>query len=45
VFSRRMWPDFRPGDLAEAVREFRQRQRRFGAVPANSMRAAAGWLD
>ena len=45
VFSRRMWPDFRPGDLAEAVREFRQRQRRFGAVPANPMRVAAGWLD
>ena len=45
VFSRRMWPDFGPGDLAEAVREFRQRQRRFGAVPANPMRVAAGWLD
>jgi undecaprenyl diphosphate synthase len=45
VFSRRMWPEFGPGDLAEAVREFRQRQRRFGAVPANPMRAAAGWLD
>jgi undecaprenyl diphosphate synthase len=44
-FSRRMWPDFDPGDLAGAVREFRQRQRRFGALPANPMRAAAGWLD
>ncbi len=44
-FSRRMWPEFGPADLAEAVREFRRRQRRFGAVPANPMRVAAGWLD
>ena len=33
VFSRRMWPDFDGADLAGAVREFRTRQRRFGAVP------------
>jgi undecaprenyl diphosphate synthase len=45
VFSRRMWPEFGPGDLREAVREFRRRQRRFGAVPVNPMRVAAGWLD
>jgi undecaprenyl diphosphate synthase len=33
VFSRTMWPDFGPADLAAAVRDFRGRQRRFGAVP------------
>jgi undecaprenyl diphosphate synthase len=37
-FTRRMWPEFGPVDLAEAVQEFRNRERRFGAVPA----AAAG---
>jgi undecaprenyl diphosphate synthase len=45
IFCRRMWPEFIPGDLAGAVREFRQRQRRFGALPVNPVRAAAGWLD
>lgn len=37
-FTRRMWPEFAPVDLAEAVQEFRNRERRFGAVPS----AAAG---
>jgi undecaprenyl diphosphate synthase len=37
-FTRRMWPEFGPTDLASAVEEFRARERRFGAVPA----AAAG---
>ncbi len=37
-FTRRMWPDFSPKDLAEAVEEFQSRERRFGTVPA----AAAG---
>ena len=37
-FTRRMWPDFSPKDLAEAVEDFRSRERRFGTVPA----AAAG---
>ena len=37
-FTRRMWPEFSPVDLHEAVEEFRARERRFGAVPA----AAAG---
>ena len=32
-FTRRMWPEFAPADLAEAVEEFRARERRFGAVP------------
>ena len=38
LFTRRMWPDFSPKDLAEAVDEFMSRERRFGTVPA----AAAG---
>jgi len=37
-FTRRMWPEFAPVDLATAVDEFRSRERRFGTVPA----AAAG---
>ncbi|HUP04336.1 MAG TPA: di-trans,poly-cis-decaprenylcistransferase [Bryobacteraceae bacterium] len=45
VFSRRMWPDFDPADLAGAVRDFQTRDRRFGAVSAHPARAAAGWLD
>jgi undecaprenyl diphosphate synthase len=45
VFSRRMWPDFDAADLAAAVREFRDRERRFGAVPQAPARVAAGWLD
>ena len=28
-----MWPDFGPADLFAAVREFRTRDRRFGAIP------------
>jgi undecaprenyl diphosphate synthase len=32
-FTRRMWPEFSPADLVEAVDEFRARERRFGAVP------------
>ncbi len=37
-FTRRMWPEFGPTDLQEAVNEFHNRERRFGTVPA----AAAG---
>lgn len=33
-FTRRMWPDFGPTDLREAVDEFHARERRFGAVPS-----------
>jgi undecaprenyl diphosphate synthase len=32
VFTDRMWPDFGRDDLAEAVREFESRERRFGKV-------------
>lgn len=32
-FTDRMWPDFDAADLAEAVREYRARDRRFGRVP------------
>jgi undecaprenyl diphosphate synthase len=36
-----MWPDFSKADLAEAVREFHGRERRFGAIaPADSRRTA-----
>jgi undecaprenyl diphosphate synthase len=33
VFTDRMWPDFSGADLADAVREFQSRERRFGTVP------------
>lgn len=29
-FTEKLWPDFRPEDLAEAIKEFTGRQRRFG---------------
>jgi len=45
VFSRRMWPDFGAEDLAGAVREFRGRERRFGAVPATTAASETSWLD
>ena len=32
-FTDRMWPEFEGSDLAASVKEFRHRERRFGAVP------------
>jgi undecaprenyl diphosphate synthase len=31
-FTSRLWPDFGAADLAAAVRDFRGRERRFGAL-------------
>jgi undecaprenyl diphosphate synthase len=45
VFSRRMWPEFGEDDLAWAVREFRGRQRRFGAVPRSPVKSREAWLE
>jgi len=45
VFSPRMWPDFGAADLAAAVRDFRGRERRFGAVPQPLVRRQEAWLD
>ena len=45
LFTRTMWPDFGPGDLAAAVRDFRSRERRFGAVPPLALRRQEAWLD
>ena len=45
VFSPRMWPDFGEADLAAAVREFRGRDRRFGAVPPPIAHREQAWLD
>jgi undecaprenyl diphosphate synthase len=45
IFSPRMWPDFGPADLTAAVREFRARDRRFGAVPPQLVRRQEAWLD
>jgi undecaprenyl diphosphate synthase len=45
VFSARMWPDFGAADLAAAVREFRGRDRRFGAVPPPAVHRQQAWLD
>jgi undecaprenyl diphosphate synthase len=36
VFTERMWPDFGADDLAEAVHEFRRRDRRFGLITARA---------
>ena len=45
VFSARMWPDFGEADLAAAVREFRGRDRRFGAIPPPPVHRQEAWLD
>jgi undecaprenyl diphosphate synthase len=45
VFSRVMWPDFGRSELAQAVLEFRGRERRFGAVPQPVARHREAWLD
>lgn len=46
AFTDRMWPDFTAADLADAVRDFQTRERRFGRVlrpePENETRRAAG---
>ncbi len=39
VFTDRLWPDFGGADLAEAVREFHRRERRFGEVPEKTPEA------
>jgi undecaprenyl diphosphate synthase len=36
LFMDRMWPEFDETDLAAALDEFSRRERRFGAVPANT---------
>ncbi len=33
IFTPRLWPDFGPSALSEALAEFRSRDRRFGALP------------
>ena len=45
LFSPRLWPDFDAADLAAAVRDFRGRERRFGAVPQPLIRRREAWLD
>lgn len=35
-FTERKWPEFSPADLDAAVKEFRSRERRFGAVPTEA---------
>jgi len=41
LFTPCMWPDFGAADLAAAVHEFHSRERRFGALPAPPVPAAA----
>jgi undecaprenyl diphosphate synthase len=36
VFTRRMWPEFSESDLASAIEEFQRRERRFGAIEAQT---------
>ncbi len=37
-FSPVLWPEFGPGDLEDAVRDFSQRERRFGNISAEAAR-------
>jgi undecaprenyl diphosphate synthase len=45
VFTPTMWPDFDASALAAAVREFRGRERRFGAVAQVPVYRQEAWLD
>ena len=36
LFTRRLWPDFGPRDLAAALRAFQRRERRFGGISVAS---------
>ena len=36
-FTKRLWPDFTEADLAEALTDFRQRERRFGGASDNAV--------
>jgi undecaprenyl diphosphate synthase len=45
IFTRVMWPDFDATDLMSAVREFRGRERRYGAVSAAPVRLREAWLE
>lgn len=40
-FSDRLWPDFTGADLANAVRDFQMRDRRFGAIAISEEEAEA----
>ena len=31
-FTKTLWPDFKPRDLEEAIREYQRRERRFGGI-------------
>jgi undecaprenyl diphosphate synthase len=44
-FTRTMWPEFGPADLAAAIRDFRSRDRRFGALPTIPTPHPEAWLD
>jgi undecaprenyl diphosphate synthase len=39
-FSQVLWPEFGPGDLEDAVRDFSRRERRFGNISADAARMA-----
>ena len=38
-FTDVLWPDFGPAHLGSAIAAFRQRERRFGGIPARSVPA------
>ena len=40
-FTERMWPDFGPEDLADALSSFHRRERRFGGLPTMESEPAA----
>jgi undecaprenyl diphosphate synthase len=44
VFTKRMWPDFRPSDLQRAIAQYGRRERRFGGIPQPAPTANHHWL-
>jgi undecaprenyl diphosphate synthase len=45
IFTRTMWPDFGPAHLAEALRDYQNRERRFGGIAHPALRQREAWLD
>ncbi len=44
IFTNRMWPDFGPHDLEQAVQQYARRERRFGAISQPSAVLHEHWL-
>jgi undecaprenyl diphosphate synthase len=44
IFTNRMWPDFSPFDLRQALQQYAHRERRFGGIPQPPAVVVDHWL-